>query len=70
MLRATFDELLEAVEDLPVEAQEDFADLVRRRLPERGRQRVADDVREGLAEYAAGKVRPASVDEILARIQP
>jgi len=38
MHSTTFDEVLDAVEHLPVEQQADLVEVVRRRLAERGRQ--------------------------------
>ena len=64
-----FDEALTAVEHLPVEQQADLVELVRRRLAERGRQQVVEDVREARAEHAAGKSRVLPVDEIMREIE-
>ena len=69
-LRATFDELLDAVEELPPDAQAEFSDLLRRRVAERARQRIAAEIEEARAEFARGEARPASVDEILREILP
>jgi hypothetical protein len=65
----TFDALLDAIETLPVDQQADLVELVKRRLAERGRARVLADVREGLAEHAAGKTRPLSVEELMREIE-
>lgn len=64
----TFDELLEAIEHLPVEEQIDLVDLVRRRLAERGRRQIIEDAREARAEHAAGKLKPSSVDDLMGEI--
>lgn len=69
MLHATFDELLEAVENLPPEAQEDLAELIRHRLAERGRQRVVAEVREARSEFESGTVKPTSVEDLLREIE-
>lgn len=65
----TFDEVLDAIEHLPVEQQADLVDVVRRRLAERGRQRIVADAREARAEYAAGKTRAMTVDELMREIE-
>jgi hypothetical protein len=68
--KLTFDELLEAVEDLPDDAQAQLADVIRRRLAERGRQRVIDEVRRGRKEFAEGKCSVTTPDDLVSRIKP
>lgn len=65
----TFDEVLDAIERLPVEQQADLVDVVRRRLAERRRQQVIADAREARAEHAAGNTRATSVDELMREIE-
>ncbi len=65
----TFDEVLDAIEHLPVEQQADLVDVVRRRLAERGRQRIVADAREARAEHAAGNTRVMSVDELMREVE-
>jgi hypothetical protein len=69
MAPVTFDEVLEAIEHLPLDQQADLLDVVRRRLAERGRLRVVQDVKEGLAEFERGEAKPASVDDIMRKIE-
>ena len=66
---ATFDQVLEAVEQLPDDQQASLVDVVRRRLAERGRQRVIADAQEARVEYEAGKLRPMPVDELMREIK-
>jgi hypothetical protein len=66
---ATFDEVLDAIEHLPPAQQADLIDLVRRRLAERGRKQIIDDVKEARAEQAAGKTRAVSVDDLMREIE-
>jgi hypothetical protein len=66
---STFDEVLDAIESLPVEQQADLVEVVRLRLAERGRERIAADAREANAEFAAGKTRAVSVDELMREIE-
>jgi hypothetical protein len=66
---ATFDEVLDAIEHLPVEQQADLVEVVRLRLAERGRQRIVADVKEARAEHAAGKTRAVSVDDLMREIE-
>ncbi|MBN1866864.1 hypothetical protein JW916_06195 [Candidatus Sumerlaeota bacterium] len=68
-LNATFDELLEAVEHLPPEAQEDLVSLIQRRLAEQGRRRIVGEVRQARSEFESGAARPASVDDLVREIE-
>jgi hypothetical protein len=63
------DEVLDAAEKLPFDVQEELVAILRKRLAERGRERIIADIREARQEFAAGKCRPASPDEILREIQ-
>jgi len=67
--RDTFDEVLDAVENLPDEQQQDLVDVVQRRLAERGRKRIAADVADALAEFAVGKAKPSDVDSLMREIE-
>ena len=69
MAQVTFDELLDAIEHLPADEQADLVEVVRRRLAERGRRRVTEDVGEARAEFGNGTAKPASVDEIMREIE-
>lgn len=70
METATFNEVLDAIERLPLEQQADLIDVVQKRLAERGRQQIAKAAREARAEFAGGKTKPTSVDEIMREIEP
>jgi hypothetical protein len=65
----TFDQLLDAVEELPPDEQAELIDVVRRRLIERGRQRVIDEVRQARSEFSQGKCKPTSVDDLMNEIE-
>ena len=65
----TFDQLLEAVDELPVETQAELIAVVRRRLAARGRERVIDEVRQAREEYAAGKCKETTVDDLMREIE-
>lgn len=64
-----FDELLEAVEHLPDEVQAELVDVIRRRLAERGRERVAKEVRQARQEFAEGKCSVATPDDVMREIE-
>jgi hypothetical protein len=69
MAPVTFNEVLEAIDHLPVDEQADLLEVVRRRLAERGRRRVIDDNKEARAQFASGGAKPATVDEIMGEIE-
>ena len=62
---ASFDDALHAVEQLPPDDQAELIEIVRRRLVELNRQRLANEAREAREEFAAGQLRPASADDSL-----
>jgi hypothetical protein len=65
MASATFDEVLDAIEHLPIEQQADLVDVVRRRLAERGRRQIIADARE---EFTAGRTRGTPIDDLIREI--
>jgi hypothetical protein len=65
----TFDEVLDAIEHLSEQQQADLIDVVRRRLAERGRARIVADAREARAEFAAGKTRPTSIEDLTREVE-
>jgi hypothetical protein len=67
--KTKFDDALDAVEGLPIDEQAELLEVVRRRLAERGRQRVVDDVRDARAQFKSGGARRASVDDIMREIE-
>jgi hypothetical protein len=64
-MSVTFQEALDSVESLPAHQQEDLIDIVRRRLIERKRERLADNIREAKEDYARGEVRRGTVNDLL-----
>ena len=61
----TFQDVLDIVESLPEYQQEDLVDIIRRRLIEQRRERLADSIREAREEYARGEVKKGSVDDLM-----
>ena len=68
-MSTTFDDVLEAVEHLPVDQRLELIAVVQRRLAEQGLQRVAADVREGRADFQAGRAAPISVADLMREIE-
>jgi hypothetical protein len=67
--RIRFDELIEAVEELPDDAQAELVGVIRRRLAERGRKRIAEEVRQARKEFAEGNCSEATPDDIMREIE-
>jgi hypothetical protein len=65
---SVFDQALDAVERLTLDEQETLADIVRKRIAERRRQQILEDIHESRRELAEGKAKPATVDEIMREI--
>jgi hypothetical protein len=63
-----FAEVLEAVEHLSPDEQEALLQIVRRRMAERGRKRLAAEIRRARKEFAQGRCKPATVEEIMREI--
>ena len=61
----SFAEVLDAADHLPLEDRVALVAVLRRRLVADARARLVADVAEGQAEFLAGKLRPATVDEIM-----
>lgn len=65
---ATFDQVLDAVEHLPVDQQVDLIEVMQRRLAERGRQRIVQEASEARAEFASGQAKRTSVEDLMREI--
>ena len=65
---ASFAEVLEAADGLPLDDQESLAEILHRRVIERRRAGLAREVREARQEYEQGRCRPATTDELMGEI--
>jgi hypothetical protein len=61
----TFQEALDTIESLPEYQQEDLIDIIRRRLIEQKRDTLVLGVQEARAEYAQGKTKEGTVQELM-----
>ncbi len=68
MKTRTFDEALEIIESFPEEQKESIIEIVKRRLTEERRERLAQTVKEAREEYARGEVRRGTVDDLMLEI--
>jgi hypothetical protein len=64
----SFGEVLEAADKLSLKEQETLIDILRRRLVERRRAELAQDIEEARKEFEAGQAKPASPSEIMGEI--
>jgi hypothetical protein len=62
-------DVLDAAEQLDVDAQAELVAILSRRLAERGRERVAATVAQARQESAAGQCRPMTAAEIMREAQ-
>jgi hypothetical protein len=65
-----FDEILEAVERLPLEDQEALIDILERRRREQRRAALAQDIAEARNEFEAGKTASQTPNQLMKKIQP
>jgi TRAP-type C4-dicarboxylate transport system substrate-binding protein len=63
-----FGEVLEAIDRLPPDEQEALLDIVRRRLAERGRKVLAEEIQKARQEFKEGQCRPVTADELMEEV--
>lgn len=61
----SFDELLEAVEHLSLDAQESFIDVLRHRIAEHRRREIHGLILSARKEYSSGKLTPETPQNIM-----
>ena len=61
----TFQKALEIIESLPEEQRESLMDIVKRRLIEERRDRLAQSIKEAREEHKRGKIRKGTVDDLM-----
>jgi len=65
----TFDELLDAIENLSPDEQADLVAVIQPRLAERGHRRIVEDVREAHSQFMSGNLKPSSMDDLMREIE-
>ena len=63
-----FGEVLDAIDKLSQEEQETLLDIVQRRIAERSRKMLAMEIQEARQEFAEGRCRQATADELMKEI--
>jgi len=56
---------LEIIETLPEEQRESLIDIVKRRLIEERRDRLAQSIKEARDEYKRGEIKRGTVDDLM-----
>lgn len=64
-----FGEVLEAADQLSAEEQQALIAILHRRLAETGRRQLAAEVQEARREFAEGRCKPATPEELMREIQ-
>jgi len=65
MENVTFQKVLEIIETLPEEQRESIIEIVRHRLIEERREKLAQRIREAREEYNRGEVKQGTVDDLM-----
>jgi hypothetical protein len=61
----TFQKALEIIESLPAEQRESLIEVVRQRLIEERRDRLAQSIQEAREEYKRGETKRGTVDDLM-----
>lgn len=68
MIQGIFREILDASEQLPLEDQETLIQILKNRLLEQKRAELVKDVKEAQQEFAEGKCKPVTPEQIMEEI--
>lgn len=64
-MNMTFNDIVDTVDELPPEEQEVFAEVINKRIIERKRNVIINDVNQGRKDYQEGNVRRGSVADLM-----
>ena len=64
-----FGEVLEAADQLSAEEQQTLIDILHRRLSQACRRLLAAEIQEARREFAEGRCKPATPEELMREIQ-
>ena len=68
MKSITFNDALEIIESLPEDQRESLLEIVRHRLVEERRDKLAQSIKEAKEEYARGEIRKGTIDDLMREI--
>jgi hypothetical protein len=63
-----FDQVLDAVESLPLEDQTALLSILNHRLIDQRRSAIAQNIQQGHKDYAAGNVVRGSMEDVMAAL--
>jgi hypothetical protein len=63
-----FADLVEMIDRLPLDQRESLVDVVRKRMVDEERRRIAASIRSARREHARGRCKPATPDELMREI--
>jgi hypothetical protein len=63
-----FADLVEMIDRLPLDERESLVDVVRKRIADDGRRRIAASIRSARREYARGRCRSTTPEELMREI--
>ncbi|MBI5324680.1 MAG: hypothetical protein HZB41_05325 [Ignavibacteriae bacterium] len=64
-MNMTFNDLVDTVDELPYEEQEVLVDIINKRIIERKRNEIINDVIQGRKDYQEGNVRRGTVADLM-----
>ena len=64
----TFNDVLESVDKLSLDEQETLTEVIRRRLIERRRAELGNEIQDAQREFKEGSCQPATSSEIMKEI--
>ncbi len=68
MKSITFNDALEVVESLPEDQRESLLEIVRHRLIEERRDKLALSIKKAKREYQKGEIRRGTVDDLMREV--
>jgi hypothetical protein len=68
MPQKTFVEILEAAEELPQEDRESLIDILQKRLRDRRRSQIFEDIRAAGQEFMEGKCQAVTPEQLMEKI--
>lgn len=63
-----FGQILEMIDNLPMDEQDDLINIIRHRQIEKRREEIARNIDQARQDYQQGKVFRGSVDDIIAEL--
>jgi hypothetical protein len=64
----TFDNVLDAVSELPFEQQESLVDIIKSRMNDSVRKRIANDAKISISEFENQKYKAETAEELINRL--